>query len=150
VTTTDIQAPPVPGVDAETYVQIQHFYAWQSQLLDFNRFDEWAGTFTDNGSFLAPGFPEPIRGRATLAEATTKNHEGIDPGLAVRHWFNMTSVQPVVGGAVRALSYVLVLRTPRNGDPVIYRSTTCEDVLVQADGQWLVQERVIRRDDLPA
>jgi hypothetical protein len=149
--TTDTQAAPVPDIDAETYSQIQHFYAWQSQLLDFNKFEEWADTFTKDGSFLAPGFPEPIRGRTVLGAATRKNHEGTEPDLAIRHWFNMTTVEPWADGVVRAVSYVLVLRTPLNGDPFIYRSTTCEDVLVRDDdGQWLVRERVVRRDDLPA
>ncbi|MBO0807006.1 MAG: nuclear transport factor 2 family protein [Actinobacteria bacterium] len=151
MTTADIElAPALPDVDAETYSQIQHFYAWQSQLLDFNKFDEWAATFTEDGSFLAPGFPEPVRGRATLAAGTRKNHEGIDPSLAIRHWFNMTTVEPLTDGAVRALSYVIVIRTPHDGAPFIYRSTTCEDVLVREGAQWLVRERVIRRDDLPA
>ena len=77
---TDIQLAPAPGaVDAETYSQIQQFYAWQSQLLDFGRFEEWAATFTEDGSFLAPGFPEPVRGRTALGVGTRKNHEGLVP-----------------------------------------------------------------------
>jgi long-chain acyl-CoA synthetase len=143
-------APAQPAVDTETYVQIQHFYAWQSQLLDFNKFEEWAATFTEDGSFLAPGMPEPVRGRAALGAATRKNHEGIEPDLAIRHWFNMTTVEPRADGTLHALSYVIVLRTPRNGESIIYRSTICEDVLVLQDGRWLVRERVIRRDDLPS
>jgi hypothetical protein len=62
----------------------------------------------------------------------------------------MTTVGPSAGGAVRALSYVIVIHTPQNGESIIYRSTTCEDMLIREDGQWLVRERVIRRDDLPA
>ena len=150
MTTAEIQvASAQPAVDAATYVQIQHFYAWQSQLLDFNKFEEWAATFTEDGSFLAPGMPGPVRGRAALAAATRKNHEGLEPDLAIRHWFNMTTVEPGADAAVRALSYVIVLRTPLDGEPAIYRSTTCEDALVPEDGRWLVRERVIRRDDLP-
>ena len=61
----------------------------------------------------------------------------------------MTTVEPLAEWVVRALSYVIVIRAPRDGEPFIYRSTTCEDVLVLQDGQWLVRERVIRRDDLP-
>lgn len=149
--TTDTPLAPAPAtVDDGTYRQIQHFYAWQSQLLDFGKFEEWAATFTQDGSFLAPGFPEPVRGRTALAVGTRKNHEGIDSSLAVRHWFGMTTVEPGAGGAVRALSYVIVIRTPQNGESIIYRSTTCEDMLIREDGQWLVRERVIRRDDLPA
>jgi bifunctional aromatase (cyclase/dehydratase) len=148
---TDLQLAPAPGaVDAETYSQIQQFYAWQSQLLDFGRFEEWAATFTEDGSFLAPGFPEPVRGRTALGVGTRKNHEGLDPALAIRHWFGMTTVEPLAEGVVRALSYVIVIRAPRAGEPFIYRSTTCEDVLAWEDSQWLVRERVIRRDDLPA
>jgi hypothetical protein len=151
MTAADIQlAPALPDVDGETYSQIQHFYAWQSQLLDFNKFEEWAATFTEDGSFLAPGFPEPVRGRTPLAVGTRKNHEGIDPSIAIRHWFNMTTVEPCADGSVRALSYVIVIRTPHGGEPFIYRSTICEDVLVREGGQWLVRERVIRRDDVPA
>jgi hypothetical protein len=149
--TTDTPLAPAPAtVDDGTYRQIQHFYAWQSQLLDFGKFEEWAATFTQDGSFLAPGFPEPVRGRTALVAGTRKNHEGIDSSLAVRHWFGMTTVEPGAGGAVRALSYVIVIRTPQNGESIIYRSTTCEDMLIREDGQWLVRERVIRRDDLPA
>jgi hypothetical protein len=151
MTTAEIRvASAQPDVDAETYVQIQHFYAWQSQLLDFNKFEEWAATFTADGSFLAPGLPAPVHGRQALAAATRKTHEGMEPGLAIRHWFNMTTLERHGDGTVHALSYVIVLRTPVNGEPIIYRSTTCDDTLTSEDGQWLVRERVIRRDDLPA
>lgn len=148
MTTTEI-APAATAADDETYVQIQRFYATQTQLLDFGNFEEWVDTFTEDCSFDANGFPEPVRGKAALLAGTLANHKVDEPGLRIRHWFGMTTVEARPDGTVFALSYVLVIRNHRNEPAFIYRSTRCEDVMVRDGDRWLVRDRRIRRDELP-
>jgi hypothetical protein len=62
-TTEAATAQAAVPVDDDAYLQIQRFYARQSQLLDFGHFGAWAATFTEDGSFDAPNLDEPIRGR---------------------------------------------------------------------------------------
>jgi hypothetical protein len=109
-------------------------------------------TFTEDGTFDAANLDEPIRGRIALEAGTRRNRSQVTSGLAVRHWFGMTVAQTHADGPVHALSYVLLIHTPElsgPGEPAIYRSTTCEDVLVRQEDTWLVRERRIHRDDLP-
>ncbi|MBV9446023.1 MAG: nuclear transport factor 2 family protein [Streptosporangiaceae bacterium] len=147
VTDTEL-VPSLGTTEDEIYLQIQRFYAAQSQLLDFGRFEEWAATFTEDCSFTANGFPQPVRTRTALLAGTLQNHKVDEPGLRIRHWFGMTTVEPRADGTVYALSYVLVIRNHRNEPPFIYRSTRCEDVLVRNGNSWLVRDRIIRRDEL--
>jgi hypothetical protein len=126
-TTEAATAQAAVPVDDDAYLQIQRFYARQSQLLDFGHFGAWAATFTEDGSFDAPNLDEPIRGRDALEAGTRRNHSQVTSGLAVRHWFGMTVAQTRADGAVDALSYVLVIHTAEHsgpGEPAIYRSTT--------------------------
>ncbi|MFD0346153.1 nuclear transport factor 2 family protein [Kitasatospora aburaviensis] len=51
---------------------IEQFYARHMQLLDGGRAEEWAATFTEDGTFRLPGRPEPSRGRAELAEGARR------------------------------------------------------------------------------
>jgi len=148
MTTTEI-APAATAADDETYVQIQRFYATQSQLLDSENFEDWVDTFAEDCSFDANGFPEPVHGKAALLAGTLTHRKADEPGLRIRHWFGMTTVEARPDGTVFALSYVQVIRNHRHEPAFIFRSCRCEDTLVKEGGRWLVRDRRIRRDELP-
>ncbi|TCK22195.1 nuclear transport factor 2 family protein [Pseudonocardia endophytica] len=141
------------SIDTDTTTRltasVQAFYAAQMQLLDAGRVEAWAGTFTEDGVFAAGGIPEPARGRSTIEAGARGVAEQFDrAGITRRHWLGMVDAQPQDDGTVRARSYALVYEIPEGGDPILRRSTTCDDVLVQDSGSWLVRHRTVVRDGL--
>lgn len=141
---------PVGFVDAAVHHRVQQFYAEQMQLLDRGEAEPWARTFTEDGVFGTSVDPEPARGRAAIAagaaEATARLAAD---GVVHRHWLGMLHLRPAADGGLHARSYALVIRTPKGGEPVVWRSCVCEDLLVPTDGGgWLVRERHVHRDDL--
>jgi hypothetical protein len=142
------QASGAPAA-ADLHAVLQRFYAEQMQLLDSGATQEWAQTFTEDGVFAASGQPAPVRGRSAIAAAARAAREQLDRAKVVhRHWLGMLTADPRADGSVLARCYALVIATPHGGDPAIHRSTICEDVLVPANGSWLVRERAVTRDDM--
>jgi 3-phenylpropionate/cinnamic acid dioxygenase small subunit len=138
------------GVDA-LYGEIQHFYARQMHMLDAGDTAAWARTFTADGVFEAGGVPEPVRGRETIEKAARATAEEFErQGVTRRHLISMLTVDRTDGEAIRARSYAVVLEIPRGGEVAVHRSTVCDDVLVPADGRWLVRHRTVTRDGLDA
>ncbi|GAA2809001.1 nuclear transport factor 2 family protein [Kitasatospora sp. CM 4170] len=126
---------------------IEQFYARHMQLLDGGRAEEWAATFTEDGTFRLPGRPEPSRGRAELAEGARRARAAQEAaGETHRHWHGMLDVEARPDGSVSVRCYALVYLTPRGGEPRLHRACVCEDVLVRADGGWRVRTRVVTRD----
>ncbi len=143
---TQVKMALPPG---ELYRQIQQFYARQMQLLDSGAAEEWAATFTPDGVFSANAHPEPAKGREAIAAgARTAVAQLAAEQVVHRHWLGMLDVRPQNDGTVSARSYALVIRIPRGGMPVLWRSCVCEDVLVRDGAGWLVRERRVTRDDL--
>ncbi|WP_030668712.1 nuclear transport factor 2 family protein [Streptomyces rimosus] len=148
MTVTETENAPAVG-SAELYQQVQQFYAQQMQLLDSGRVGEWAETFTEGGVFAANAKPEPTTGRTAIAAVAGQvTDEYARMGVQRRHWMGMVAIDGVNGDRVKARSYALVIETKHGGKPYIKASTTCEDVLVRVGGRWLVEHRLISRDDL--
>lgn len=139
----------VPGtfVPAETYAQIQQFYARQMRLLDAGAAEQWADTFTEDGVFEETTKPEPLCGRqviATSARARIDQIAGDD--RTRRHWLGMLDVEPLDDATVRTKYYALAMATPRGGRLDVYVSTECADVLVWKNDTWLIRHRWVRHD----
>ncbi|MGW5969654.1 nuclear transport factor 2 family protein [Streptomyces sp. NPDC055186] len=138
--------PTTESADPGTYLQIQRFYARQMQLLDDGRAEDWARTFTRDGVFEVGG--EAVRGAADIARAARRTTDRFAAeGVTRRHWIGMLTVDGKPDEAT-ARSYAVVLETPRDGDPVLRRSTVCTDVLVREADEWRVKHRTITRDGL--
>ncbi|MEV4754168.1 nuclear transport factor 2 family protein [Micromonospora sp. NPDC049559] len=142
------EAEPLAG--AETYAQVQQFYARHMHLLDAGAADEWARTFTEDGMFAPPSLPEPVRGRAALAAGLRESAARLArTGEVRRHCVMMIDVRPQSDGSLRVRSYTqVVATTPAEGSRLLLMCA-CHDVLVWQDGQLLVQERRVTRDDRP-
>ncbi|MGV9297621.1 nuclear transport factor 2 family protein [Amycolatopsis sp. NPDC003676] len=136
-----------PGTE---YPSIQNFYSRQMHLLDDGKVDEWAATFTEDGSFGANAHPAPFVGRTAIADGARKAHAALaERGVQRRHWLGMLAAEPRTEGGYRVRSYAQILETPRGGQTTVLMSTTCDDVLVRtSEGEWRVQSRAVRRDDL--
>lgn len=142
------ESPVVTGL---LYAEVQHFYAHHMQLLDRGRDEEWAATFTEDGSFLAPSLPEPVRGRARLAAAVRRTAAQLaELGETHRHWHGMIDVTAGTGGELLVRCYAVIYAIPRGGEPRLHLTCVCEDVLVRGEGgELLVRDRRVTRDDQP-
>lgn len=139
----------LPGFD-RIYAEVQQFYAHHMQLLDSGAAEEWAQTFTEDCVVSLPTMPEPVRGRARLAEAVARAAaDRVARGEVQRHWHGMVAVHPDSDGTARVRCYALVFLTPLGGEPRLHRTCVCEDVLVAGPNGWQVRERRVTRDDLP-
>ncbi|MER8048063.1 nuclear transport factor 2 family protein [Streptomyces sp. NPDC094032] len=134
--------------------EVQRFHARQMQLLDSGEAEAWAATFTEDGLFAPPSLPEPVRGRAALAEGVRSAHAALAAeGETRRHLLTTAVVEEPApedaDGAVRVRSYVQVVATRKGEAPRLLLMCVCEDVLVSEGGAWLVRERYVTRDDRP-
>ncbi|MFI6857128.1 nuclear transport factor 2 family protein [Streptomyces sp. NPDC050416] len=128
---------------------IQQFYARHMQLLDSGEAEAWAGTFTPDATFAAPSMTEPVRGRDDIAAgARAATEERAAAGEVHRHWVTMTTARDTADG-IETVSYVQILATPRGGAPRVHLCCLMRDRLVPRDGELLVAERHITRDDRP-
>ncbi|MFC7922715.1 nuclear transport factor 2 family protein [Streptomyces cinereoruber] len=134
------------GIDAAA---VERFYARHMHLLDGGAATAWARTFTADASFASPSMTEPVRGRDGIEAGARAAVAGrAAAGEVHRHWVTMTTIRPAADGA-EAVSYVEILATPRGGAPRIELSCVMRDRLVRRDGELLVAERVVTRDDRP-
>jgi hypothetical protein len=143
--------PGTAGMPFERlYVEVQQFYAEHMHYLDAGEADEWAATFTEDGVFAPPSLPEPVRGRAALAEGVRRQAAKLAGlGERHRHCFLMQAVTPLDHDTVQVRSYTQVIATPRDGQPRLDIMCECHDVLVRENGRWRIRERRVTRDDRP-
>ena len=140
-----------PTTDAQAdllHLSIERFYARQMQLLDNGSTDEWAATFTADGTFSAAF----VQGRPAIAKAAARAHAArVDRGVQHRHWMGMLVPDPLTDGSVRAECYAVVYEISAGGQPTPHSSTLCQDVLVRAEGEsWTVASRQVTKDGSPA
>jgi uncharacterized protein (TIGR02246 family) len=139
-----------PLADAETYFQVQHFYATQLRHLDSGDAEAWAATFTADAVFATNTMPKPIQGRTAIAAAVRRGaRRRAETGVVQRHWVGMLVAGRRADGAIVARSYSLVTSTPPGGPATLALTTVVDDVLVREDGTWLTAERLVSHDDVP-
>ncbi|MET9096662.1 nuclear transport factor 2 family protein [Streptomyces cyaneofuscatus] len=134
----------------DTYTEVCRFYARQMHLLDIGSADAWAATFTEDGTFAPPSLPEPVRGRTALADGVRSSAAE----LAVRkeqrrHLMSMIDVADGEDGTLKVRSYAQIIATRAGETPRVLLMCVCEDVLVSSEGELLVRERRVTRDDMP-
>ncbi|MGV9293037.1 nuclear transport factor 2 family protein [Amycolatopsis sp. NPDC003676] len=133
-----------------TYSEVQQFYARHMHLLDSGATDEWAATFSRSGSFTVPTAPDPVVGRAAIAEALAASVRKLqDAGERHRHWHGMIDVRVRPDGGLDVRCYALVFASSRGEGSRLHRVCVCRDVLVREEGELRVATRVVTRDDLP-
>lgn len=143
---TEQPAGEVPGA---VVVQVQRAYARQSRLIDSGDAAGWAATFTDEGEFHSPSYPEPAVGAEALREfAESFARAGHQAQAVSRHVVTNVDVLPGADDdQVVAHAYLQIVTTPYGGESRLVRLTTITDRLERHDGAWLVAHRQVRRDD---
>ncbi|OZC84526.1 nuclear transport factor 2 family protein [Rhodococcus sp. 15-649-1-2] len=136
-------------IDAETATAIQLLYGRQSHAIDSGRADEWARTFTQDGVFDSPSYPQPAVGTAALtafaeqffADATAAQEKR-------RHVITNLSVDDRQDGSLDVDCYLQIMATPRGGATRLVRFTVVHDRVVHENGSWRVACRTVSRDDI--
>ena len=135
---------PAP-VTADTYVEVQQFYAAQMRLLDGGDFEDFGATFTDDGVFTPAG-GGVLAGPAAIAKAA-EAAAGRFQGGRPRHWFDMLTVERAADDTLHTSYYAVVSVTSADGRNVHEPSVTVRDVLVRTGAGLRNASRTIRRDD---
>lgn len=140
-----IESNEVPDLVA---VQVMRLYARQSRLIDSGDAAAWAGTFTADGVFASPSYPEPATGKRQLVAFAERFAAGNASGTVSRHV--VTNVDVLRGANDDQLvvhAYLQIVSTPRGEFSRLVRLTTITDRLVRLDGAWRVAHRKVVRDD---
>lgn len=146
---------PRPGTVSEAFIdavypRIARSYARQSRLIDTGDARGWADTFTSDGVFQSPSYPEPIQGRTQLeAFARRYTEQGIATCVVSRHVISNVDITPGAdSNKLVGHTYLQIVATPAGQDSRLIRLTTTVDQLVQTTpGRWLIAHRQVFRDD---
>ncbi|MBC3842342.1 nuclear transport factor 2 family protein [Streptacidiphilus sp. 4-A2] len=134
--------------DSATYFEIQQFYAVQMQSLDGGAAQEFADTFTVDGSFVH--YPHKrVDGRAAIAAATEQGVERTRlAGVVRRHWFGLPVIEQTDKDTLRVRYSAVTSVTTADG--TVTHEPTCmvEDILVRQDNRLLNHIRTVHRDDV--
>ncbi|GAA1188831.1 nuclear transport factor 2 family protein [Streptomyces hebeiensis] len=143
------QATGNTGVSTDLYTRVQQFYARQMQALDGGRFEDYAATFTKDGTFQHSPGAEPAVGRDGIVAELIEFHKRFDGDpVQRRHWFNHVVLEPLDDGSLRSTVYALVVTTRPGGKPLIAPSCVVNDVLEVEGGAVLTRSRQIDHDQL--
>ena len=136
------------GVDALSFVEIQQLYGRQSRLIDEGHAAEWAATFTSDGEFRSPSYPDPVVGTPALTEFARGFFTNASvAGEAHRHVLTNIAVEHVGDDELEVHAYLQIVATQIGGESRLVRFTTVTDRVVREDGQWRIARRTVRRDD---
>ncbi|WP_020501358.1 nuclear transport factor 2 family protein [Sciscionella marina] len=126
------------------FFELLELLGGQAHAIDSGRALDWARTFTEDGVFASPSYPEPVRGRAALtrfAERFAANNPG------AHHIVTNACIADSIGpDECRAMANLLIVRTLQDGAVRIERVTTIHDHLLREHGALRVAERVVTRD----
>ncbi|MGK3201341.1 nuclear transport factor 2 family protein [Amycolatopsis sp. MEPSY49] len=126
-------------VATEDVVAVHQLYGRQSHAIDSGRAADWAATFTPDGEFRSPTYPEPAAGTGELTAFAERFHAS---GETLRHVISTVHVRPGdTPDTLRADAYLQIVAPTH-----LVRLTVLEDELVRAGDGWLVRRRTVRRD----
>lgn len=129
---------------------ITRLYARQSRLIDSGDAPGWAQTFTADGVFASPSYPEPAAGTAALTAFAERFAAGNRSGTVSRHV--VTNIDVLPGADADRLvvhAYLQIVATPRGEFSRLVRLTTLVDQWVRMADGWRVAHRQVTRDDAP-
>lgn len=129
--------------------EVERLYARQSRLIDSGDAAGWAATFTADGAFHSPSYPEPAVGTPALVAFAERYAEGQRSGTVSRHVVTNVDVVPGADADhLTAYAYLQIVATPRGEASRLVRLTTLTDELVRGDdGAWRFATRRVTRDD---
>jgi 3-phenylpropionate/cinnamic acid dioxygenase small subunit len=138
------------GVAAGDVAAIHQLYALQSHLIDSGRQRDWAATFTTDGEFHSPSYPEPVVGSSDLEAFAGRFYSGAEAADEVhRHVITNLLVETAVEAELTVRGYLQIVATKRGGDTRLVRMTTITDRVIRVGDEWKIARRIVSRDDAP-
>ncbi|SDX35363.1 SnoaL-like domain-containing protein [Saccharopolyspora shandongensis] len=127
-----------------TLLEILNLLGKQAHAIDGGAARQWAETFTPDGVFRSPTYPEPVRGREALTEfaaAFAANNPRAHHVVT-----NVCIDREISADECHVKANLLIVRTTSSGAVAIDRVTTIDDSFVRHGGLWRIAERVVTRD----
>lgn len=120
------------------------------QFIDDGRLEEWAGLFTEDGTFTYPG-REPVR-PIDIIEAYRAGTQIAEAGGLFSKHQTLNPAIDVGASEGNASSDFILLRMQLGAPPYVYAMGRYTDRLIKQAGVWKFAERVARfhRDIAPA
>ncbi|MEV6230004.1 nuclear transport factor 2 family protein [Saccharopolyspora shandongensis] len=125
-------------------LEILNLLGKQAHAIDGGAARQWAETFTPDGVFRSPTYPEPVRGREALTEfaaAFAANNPRAHHVVT-----NVCIDREISADECHVKANLLIVRTTSSGAVAIDRVTTIDDSFVRHGGLWRIAERVVTRD----
>ncbi|AXB42367.1 nuclear transport factor 2 family protein [Amycolatopsis albispora] len=130
-------------VPAHEVMAVHQLYGAQSHAIDEGRAADWAATFTPDGEFRSPSYPEPAIGTAMLTAFAERFHQSCaESGETLRHVVSTIEVRP--GGDPDTLLVRAYLQI--TGPSRLHRLTVLADELARTGDGWRVRRRAVHRD----
>lgn len=137
---------PGEDISTETLARIQQLYGAQSHFIDDGNAGAWAATFTPDGEFHSPSYPEPVVGSEALTAFAERFAE--QDGVT-RHVLTNLFVTQEGPDELLVRAYLQLVHTAPNGPSTVARQTTIADLVVRSASGWRIRRRTVRRDDEP-
>lgn len=135
-------------ISAEDVLAVHQLYGRQSHAIDSGRAADWAATFTADGEFHSPSYPDPAIGAAELTAFAERFHAGcVESGEVLRHVVSTVEVIPAGPDTLTARAYLQIVGTPSGEPSRLHRLTTVVDDLVRTPAGWRIDRRIVLRDD---
>ncbi|MDA3629347.1 nuclear transport factor 2 family protein [Saccharopolyspora sp. WRP15-2] len=125
-------------------LEILNLLGKQAHAIDGGAARQWAETFTHDGVFRSPTYPEPVRGRDALTEfaaAFAANNPRTHHIVT-----NVCIDREISADECLVKANLLIVRTTSSDAVSVDRVTTTDDRFVRRDGRWLIAERAVTRD----
>ncbi|MEV6135603.1 nuclear transport factor 2 family protein [Nocardia sp. NPDC051990] len=135
-------------IGAAAFVEIHQLYGRQSHLIDEGSAAAWAATFTAEGEFHSPSYPEPVVGTVALTEFANGFFTNASvAGEAHRHVLTNIVVDRTGEDELEVRAYLQIVATRIGGESRLVRFTTITDRVVREDEHWRIARRTVYRDD---
>ncbi|GAB2840480.1 nuclear transport factor 2 family protein [Lentzea nigeriaca] len=153
-------------ISADTYVEVQQFYARQMPLLEARELKTFLETFTEDCTLEHVPFGWRFEGREQLfkemsarrgdpgkpkteeTSARRAREENISyyDGLVYRYWFDRMLIEETGPDQLRVRYQAIVSLTDADGKVSFEPTTTVEDQLVRRNGELFTKARVVTHD----
>jgi 3-phenylpropionate/cinnamic acid dioxygenase small subunit len=129
----------IAALATEDMLAIQQLYGRYNHAIDSGRGDDWAATFTPDGTFASP--TGSFAGREELAGFGT----AFATRMKARHWNTNIVIEPDGDGA-KGLAYLMLLQLKEGAPPTVVATGLYTDKIVKRDGNWLFASRSVATD----
>ncbi|QFU89428.1 nuclear transport factor 2 family protein [Amycolatopsis sp. YIM 10] len=130
------------NVPPHEVMAVHQLYGAQSHAIDEGRAADWAATFTPDGEFRSPSYPEPAIGTRELVAFAERFHaDCVESGEMLRHVVSTIEVRPGGGPDTLLVRAYLQIAGPSR----LHRLTVLADELARAGDGWRVRLRTVRR-----